>query len=309
VHPRSEVSTMGMLAWNRWPAVARGVLAGAVVASVGLGPWILLTKANARFLQSVPWAILPMSLFLWLFWRYLNGSGWPRETAGARRISLRASALSGDVWGMAIFAGILGFIALFPLLGLMSRLVVMPLESQPIRVPPQMPFATVFLLLVMASVVAGVVEEAAFRGYMQGPIERRHGPIVAILISGALFGLAHFWHHPAGVFAMLPYYVGVAAIYGGLAYATNSILPGLVLHTGGDIFELNRLWMTGQPEWQLTAKAPSLIWETGVDGAFFALVAAFILTSAAAVWAYLSLAALARNERRGMEPTGALRTT
>jgi membrane protease YdiL (CAAX protease family) len=298
---------MGMPTWQRLPAIVRGVLAGAVVASAGVGPWVLLTKANARFLQSVPWAILPMGLFLWLFWRYLKGAGWPRATAGARRISLRAHSLSGDVWGMAIFAGILGFIALFPLLGLMSRLVVMPMESQPIRVPPQMPFVTVFLLLVMASIVAGVVEEAAFRGYMQGPIERRHGPLAAILISGALFGLAHFAHHPAGVFAMLPYYIAVAAIYGGLAYATNSILPGLVLHTGGDIFELNRLWMTGQPEWQLSSTAPRLVWDSGPDGAFYGLIGAFILTSAAAVWAYRSLAAAARNERREMNPDGALR--
>lgn len=294
--------------WQRLPAIVRGVLAGAVVSSAGLAPWVLFAKANGKFLPSVPWAILPTALFLWVFWRYLNGAGWPRATSEARRISLRANSLSGDVWGMAIFAGILGFIALFPLLGLMSRLVILPTEAQPIRVPPQMPFVTVFLLLVMASIVAGVVEEAAYRGYMQGPIERRHGPIVAILISGALFGLAHFTHHPAGVFAMLPYYVAVAAIYGGLAYATNSILPGLVLHAGGDIFELNRLWMTGQPEWQLNAKAPQLIWDTGADGAFFGLVAAFILAGSAAAWAYVSLAALARNERRGMDSNGALRT-
>jgi len=132
---------------------------------------------------------------------------------------------------------------------------------------------------------------------MQGPIERRHGPVVAILVSGAVFGFAHFTHHPASVLAMMPYYLAVTAIYGGLAYATNSILPSLVLHAGGDIFELNRLWATGQPEWQLTSKAPQLIWETGPDAAFWGYLAAFILAGSAAVWAYATLARSVRRER------------
>ena len=285
----------------------RGVVAGGFVATAGLVPWTLFVTTNQKVLLSVPWAILPATLFLWFFWRYLKGEGWPRATSEARRASLRANSLSGDVWGMAIFAGVLGFTALFPLLGLMSRLVAMPVESQPIKVPPEMPFVTVFLLLVMTSIIAGVVEEAAFRGYMQGPIERRHGPVVAILVSGAVFGFAHFTHHPASVLAMMPYYLAVTAIYGGLAYATNSILPSLVLHTGGDIFELNRLWATGQPEWQLTSKAPQLIWETGPDAAFWGYLAAFILAGSAAVWAFATLAAVARNERiTGAQRIGAV---
>jgi len=293
--------------WQRVPAIVRGVVAGGLVATAGLVPWTLFVTANQKVWLSVPWAILPNSLFLWLFWRYLNGEGWPRATSEARRTSLRANSLSGDVWGMSIFAGILGFIALFPLLGLMSRLVVLPAESQPIRVPPEMPFATVFLLLVMTSIVAGVVEEAAFRGYMQGPIERRHGPVVAILVSGALFGFGHFTHHPASVLAMLPYYLAVTAIYGGLAWATNSILPSLVLHASGDILELNRLWMTGQPEWQLASKAPQLIWATGGDAAFWGYAAAFILAGSAAVWAYATLATIVQKERASGGPlNGAL---
>jgi membrane protease YdiL (CAAX protease family) len=152
----------------------------------------------------------------------------------------------------------------------------------------------VFLLLVMASVVAGVVEEAAFRGYMQGAIERRHGPVVAILVTGALFGLGHFTHHPDSMLSMMPFYLAVAAIYGGLAYLTNSILPGLVLHAVGDVFSLTRLWTTGQPEWQTSSKPPQLIWETGTDPAFWGYLATLILVGGAAVWAYATLATVVR---------------
>jgi membrane protease YdiL (CAAX protease family) len=183
--------------------------------------------------------------------------------------------------------------ALLPLLGIMSRLVRLPAESQAINAP-QMPAFTVFLLLVMGSIVAGVVEESGFRGYMQGPIERRHGPVVAILLSGVLFGALHYTHHPASAVAMLPYYLAVAAVYGGLAYATNSILPSLVLHTGGDVFSHTRLWMTGQPEWQVSAEPPALIWETGVDAAFWGYVAALVVLGTSAVWAYSALAGAVR---------------
>ena len=300
--------------WRRLPIIVRAVIAGLAVSFAGTAPWggvaghALLAGWNLRVFPSVPWAILPMALYLWSYWRYLNGAGWPRTTAEGRRTSLRANGLSGEVWGMSLFAGMIGFAALVPLLRIMNRLVTLPAESQPITVPPHMPFVTVFLLLVMASIVAGMVEEAAFRGYMQGPIERRHGPMVAILVNGAMFGLAHYNHHPASVLVMLPFYIAVAAVYGGLAYATNSILPGLVLHAGGDVFSLTRLWTTGRPEWQVSAAASGLIWETGVDATFLRSVTVFVLLGAGAVWAYVALARAARvappfNFNPALEPT------
>ncbi len=280
--------------WRRLPTIARAVITGLAVTAAGTLPWVLLVTWNQRVFPGLPWATLPMALYLWLYWKYLNGSGWPRTTAEARRTSLRANHLSSDLWGMSLVAGIMGLAALLPLLGIMSRLVRLPAESQAINAPPQMPVVTVFLLLVMASIVAGVVEEAGFRGYMQGPIERRHGPVVAILLNGALFGIGHYMHHPASIVAMLPYYLAVAAVYGGLAYATNSILPAIGLHAGGDVFSLTRLWTTGQPEWQVSANPPTLIWETGADAAFWGYVAAFLLLGAGAVWAYSALARAAR---------------
>jgi hypothetical protein len=94
---------------------------------------------------------------------------------------------------------------------------------------------------------------------------------------------------------MLPYYVAVSAVYGGLAYATNSILPGVALHAGGDVFSLTRLWVTGQPEWQVSGTMPQLIWESGVDAAFIGAAAAFTLLTTAAIWAFAELARAAGN--------------
>jgi membrane protease YdiL (CAAX protease family) len=46
----------------------------------------------------------------------------------------------------------------------------------------------VFAWVILSTLVAGVVEETAFRGYVQGGIERRHGPVVAILVTVACLG-------------------------------------------------------------------------------------------------------------------------
>jgi membrane protease YdiL (CAAX protease family) len=287
--------------WLRLPLTVRATLAGLAVSQLSEIPWggvaghSGLAGWNSRVFVTMPWAILPMGVFLWLGIRWLGGAGWPSVTSERRRTSLRANPLSAHIWGLSLFAGLIGLASLLPLTRIMSRLVVLPAEAEPIAAPPQTPFITMFLLLVMASIVAGVGEEAAFRGYMQGPIEGRHGPTVAILWSGTVFGLLHYTHHPGSVFAMLPFYVAVSTVYGGLAYATNSILPGVVLHTAGDVFSLTRLWTSGQAEWQASAgPPPTLIWQTGIDGLFVRSVVVFLVFSAAAVWAYSALARATR---------------
>ena len=147
----------------------------------------------------------------------------------------------------------MGFAALLALLSLAARLVTLP-AGPLIVTAPEMPLVTVVLLLTMQSIVAGVTEEAAFRGYMQSMIERRRGLLIAILVNGIVFGLLHFSSHPRDVLLMLPYYMAVSAVYGGLTWAADSILPALVLHSAGDVVVLVRWWATGRPEWQLTAR-------------------------------------------------------
>ena len=171
-----------LLLWRRLPIIVRAILSGSVLATVGTLPWALLSEANLKFLPAVPWSVPLMALYLWLFWRYARGEGWPRSTAEIRKKNLRANSLSADVWGWAIFAGILGLVGLVIFMSVMSRLVRLP-QQQAVD-SSHIPFVTLFFFLLMGSLVAGVVEEASFRGYMQGPIERRHGSLVAILVTG-----------------------------------------------------------------------------------------------------------------------------
>ena len=291
--------------WRRLPTVLRALLAGVAVAAAGTLPWAGLSLANQKFLVAVPWAVVVMAIYLWFLWRWLRGDGWPSATAVSRRTSLRANAVEPDAFGLAIFAALIGFAALMPFAILLSRLVTLN-AAEAIKLPPGMPAITAFFLLAMASVVAGVVEESAFRGYMQGPIERKHGPATAIALTGALFGLAHFTHHPGlATLAILPYYLLVAAVYGMMAYCTNSIWPGIVLHTGGDVVVFMRWWATGRAEWEVAEAAPQLIWDTGLDTAFWGALVAFVLLGALSAWLFATLAASTRASHRRTIPASA----
>jgi len=208
----------------------------------------------------------PTVLYLWLFWRYLQGAGWPRSTAEARRANLRAHRLSDDVWVSALLADGLGIATLVVFLRVMNRLVRLPQTQHPDL--SQVSFVTLLFILLMGSAVAGIVEEASFRGYMQRPIERRHGPVVAILVTGTLFGFAHFTHLEVTL-SLMPYYLAVAAIYGTLAYLTNSILPGLVLHASGNFLGGVGLLAGRHDWWQASPKPDPLVWETGADASFW----------------------------------------
>lgn len=110
---------------------------------------------------------------------------------------------------------------------------------------------------------------------MQGPIERRYGLPVAILITGTMFAVAHLDF----TLILWPYYVAVAAIYGTVTYLTNSVLPAVVLHTGGNLYSNLDLWLHGRAEWQ-----------AGGDTSIGISSLALLIVSAAMLWAYFKLA-------------------
>jgi membrane protease YdiL (CAAX protease family) len=281
--------------WHRLPVVARAVLLGGAAAAAGTLPWAVLVSANIRYQPAIPWAVPLMAMYLWLYWGYLvRGAGWPRSTAEARRINARANSLSPELWGPALLAGMLGLVSVLLFQGVLSRLVALP-QQRDLDVT-RYPVITVLLWVTMGAVVAGVVEESSYRGYVQRPIERRFGPAIAIVITGTLFGFAHLTHPEVGV-VLLPYYLAVAAVYGALAYCTDSTLPGMVLHGGGNMFGAIDLFTRGRSEWQLSAEVKPLIWETGPDTAFWVNVAALSIVVAVTLAAYRALAGATRRAR------------
>jgi membrane protease YdiL (CAAX protease family) len=281
--------------WLRIPALLRAVIVGLAVVSLGTVPWATLASMNIKHWPDVPWSVPVMALVLVAWWKYfVRGRGWPAATAERRRLDARANPVPDHLWGVALGAGILGLVSVLLLQGVLARLV--PLPQQQELDPSKFPLGTVVAWVIMSAFVAGVVEETAFRGYMQRGIEQRHGPLVAILVTGSVFGLLHFTHPEVGI-VLLPYYIAVAAVYGGLAYATNSTLPSMVLHTGGNIFSAFSLFTQGRSEWQLGIRPPRLVWQSGVDASFVLNVVAFLATGFGTVLAYRALVSAGRAAR------------
>ena len=274
------------------PVLVRAVAVGLAVGLLGSLTWSRLVAANTQYASRVPWATAVMAPLLVAWWLYFaRGRGWPLSTREARRLAGRANRVPDELWGPALGAGVLGLFATLLLQGVLARMVTLPRQQD--LDPSQYPVLTVFAWLVMSALVSGFVEETAFRGYMQGGIERRHGLTMAILVTGSVFAFSHFNHPEAGL-ALLPFYIAVAAVYGLLAAATNSTYPGIALHAGGNLFSAFTFFAQGRSEWELTATPPPTIWQAGVDGSFVANVAALIGVGGAAAFAYRSLLKAAR---------------
>ena len=146
----------------------------------------------------------------------------------------------------------------------------------------QLPSFTLISILLMVSVIAGIVEEAAFRGFMQGPIEKRHGVVTAIAIVSILFGVAHLtdWN-PSMTAARMFFIVLASILYGIMVHLTNSILPGLVLHATGNAIGIVWIW--------LLSKRPNAA-ASSVDAQFWAYCVIALVFGVAAVWAFRRLA-------------------
>ena len=272
----------------RIPVIVPAVVFGFLVTAAVTLPWAMLVSVNLKRWPAIPWSALVTAPLLWFYWKYL--------TAPSRRAHLRVQPLSSGVWGMSLFAGMIGLGALLAFQAVLARLVSLPPEQEKLDLS-NVPALTLLILVVMGSVVAGVTEEAGFRGYMQGMIERRHGPSIAILVSGTVFGFAHFSHRNVS-FGHLPYYIAISAVFGMLAYLTGSIMPGLVLHAFGDTFEGVLLVAAGRSTWPEAAESTRLVWESGPDLAFWGLCAWAMLWILGAVAAYRALANEVRTEGR-----------
>ena len=286
--------------WQRIPLIVRAIVSGFLITGALTIPWSMLAAANLKHWPSIPWSALITAPALWLYWQYLKGRGWPRSTVAARHANLRARPLSSDVWGMALFAGMIGLGALLAFQAVLARLVPLPPEQQPLPDASQMPLLTQAALVMMGSCIAGFTEEAGFRGYMQGAIAERHGPLIAILVSGSVFGFAHFTHPSVGL-AHLPYYIAVSAVFGMLTYLTGSIMPGVVLHTFGDTFEGLMLVASGRTTWPEASPAHGLVWQSGADSTFWAMCAWAALWIAGAALVYRALASEVRSAATPLE--------
>jgi membrane protease YdiL (CAAX protease family) len=151
------------------------------------------------------------------------------------------------------------------------------------------PWWTVYSTLIMVSIVAGVSEEAGFRGYMQAPLEKRYGAAVAIGVTAVAFWLAHL-NHPSGL-ARGPSLLIMAIALGALAFASRSILPPIVTHAFADSVVFTGAQSEIGPEWLWS---PPLLGESGFD---VPVVGTIVVATVAGIVAVMAMRRLRRATR------------
>ena len=225
------------------PQWASSFVASIVILFLGTTIWSFLVRANITTSPQIPWSFLAMCGILWLSYKYLTGHWWPSSTSSTRKRWSRTNLLSKDQKSIITVASILlGMVIIcFLLIGLFLR-------SEPsgqiaqIERASQYPPITVMALIVMTSFVAGFYEEMALRGYMQKPLEERFGPVAAIAIVAAVFTTLHLPNASFTPVLFIMFLFGSLG-WGILAHLSDSILPGIIVHTLVDIIAFMVLWL------------------------------------------------------------------
>jgi membrane protease YdiL (CAAX protease family) len=211
--------------------VAVAVLMGLSIQLIGTLTWVALIRRNIREHPESPWAAATMGCFLALMLAWLSGRGWPGRTSQFRQFHLRLWRPQPGAWSGENLTAILGLIGAIAGLAVMYVLIG---ASRPPADVSAYALAVRWSALLMGPTVAGVVEEAAFRGYMQSHLERI-GPTFAILVTSAVFTLLHATQGPVYFLTFAPGIFVVSLLYGHLALKSGSILPGMALHILGDV--------------------------------------------------------------------------
>ncbi len=213
-------------------AYIQPIVAGLLITAVGLVPWTLLAQLNARVRPDLPWAAVATLAYLVPFLAWLNGFGPPKRTAARRRQRLRLWPPGAP--DRAERSG-LGAGAIVALLGLVYVLWIVFSWLSP--VPDLSAFPTTayrWSMFLMGGLTAGVVEEAAFRGYMQTGIER-HDRERAVWITSLVFVAMHITQGIGAVVLLGPGLFVASLLYGLLARRAGTILPCIAIHTVGDL--------------------------------------------------------------------------
>src|SRR6202035_3171064 len=274
--------------WGHVPVLVRAVVVGELILTVGGLPELLLF-VNLKHAPAIPWSLATTAIWLWLCWRYLDGAGWPRSTSQQRKRDLRGRPLPAQVWRWSLLAGSLAMVSVVALAFITARLANIPRDAFKLPVDLSIvPVWTTVSILLAISAFAGVLEEAAFRGYMLSQIERRHGWVVGILVTGTVFFADHHFSHAYATLAFLPFFLAVSTLHGLLVYFTRSILPSVVLHAVADFVVIPiQYGLVGPP-----AVAP--ISSQGMDSSFLVCVGLLVAFGLAAVPAFVRLAQVAR---------------
>ncbi|HEY4113683.1 MAG TPA: type II CAAX endopeptidase family protein [Rhizomicrobium sp.] len=265
------------------PVSLRAIVTGLVVGMVAANVWPLLLLR-----LGMPLAAALEALFLILYVLWAAGGGPPRAWQAARADAFRVRRLSIADWGWGLLAALAFASTIHAAIVVLFRLVPFPAAAfhagYDFSFIPAGPLQ--WAAIVASAISAGVCEETGFRGYMQRPIEKRHGAAIGILVSAVFFTLLHLNKGWATI-GMVPIVFLAGLLLGRLAIASASLVFCMIGHTIMDI-GLFAYWWT-----QIAGTfSQRPIGETGLDASFFVEAGAFVLALLVTLLATNRLAAV-----------------
>jgi membrane protease YdiL (CAAX protease family) len=273
--------------WDRLPVIPKAVVVGIVIGLAAANVWVPLL-----FTLDMPGAAIAEAVFLAVYVWWARGGGQPRAWKAVRAENFRAGKLNRAQWVWGLLAAIAFAATVHAAMVVLFRLVPFPAAAfhagYDFSFVPSLPMR--WLAVFVSAASAGICEETGFRGYMQVPIERRHGAFVAIMISSLFFMLLHL-NKSWALIGMVPIVFGAGVLLGLLARASRSLIFCMIGHTIMDI-GLFAYWWT-----QIVGTfSQRPISETGIDQAFTIECAAF---AAVLLVTLTAIARLFRTSRTG----------
>jgi membrane protease YdiL (CAAX protease family) len=273
-----EMRSVGF--WSRVPVVVRAVIGGWAIGLIAANLWPMFLIS-----LGMPLAALVEIVFLTLYVWWAAGGGPPRSWKSVRADYFRVGPLSAAQWFWGVVAAMGLAATVNASLVVLFRLVPFPAAAfhhgyDFSFIPSRgMQWAAV----VVSALSAGVCEETGFRGYMQRPIEKRHGPLIAILISSLFFTLPHLTKDWA-LIGMVPVIFGAGLLLGALARASGTLVFCILGHWIMDV-GLFAYWWT-----QIAGTFPQRpIAKTGIDRTFYIECIAFAAALTVVLWATVQL--------------------
>jgi len=261
-----QMNAQGQDLWHRTLIIFRAVIVGLLVGMIAANIWTLLLVSLGK-----PVAAGAELAFLALYVWWVSGGGPPSSLRAVRAENFRVRPLSAAQWIWGIVAAVSFAATIHAALVVLFRIVPFPAaafhQGYDFSFIPSRQMQ--WLACVISALSAGICEETGFRGYMQRPIEKSSGPIVAITVSSLVFMLLHLTKSWA-LIGMVPIVFGAGVLLGALAHASGTLLFGMLGHWIMDI-GLFAYWWT-----QIAGTfSQRPIAETGLDKTAFAEVVVF----------------------------------
>jgi membrane protease YdiL (CAAX protease family) len=215
--------------WHR--VVIRAIIIGLVVGMIAANIWPLLLL-NLSMPIAAGIEIVFLALYVW----WASGGGPPKSLRAARADNFRVRPLSRTQWIWGGIAAVSFAATVHAAIIILFRIVPFPAaafhQGYDFSFIPSRQMQ--WLACIISALSAGICEETGFRGYMQRPIEKSSGPILAVTVSSLVFMLLHLTKDWA-LLGMVPIVFGAGVLLGVLARVSGTLIFGMLGHWIMDI--------------------------------------------------------------------------